>query len=203
VTVHFYRRAPGAHSPRPDLPPDLAIGCWRPEVDGFPKRGSRSVTNLFWWALAASGSLSRRGFCELTIRRQGRLLHRLVVTPRWYRFPFMAARDLQIGSVWTAPAARQQGLARVVIAEAHRRFAGEPVAFWYVTDATNSASAALARACGYELVAVGRRTRRFGSRLFGQFVIDRLVRTGEIETEATAPDCSEASGAGRTVSVSH
>jgi RimJ/RimL family protein N-acetyltransferase len=105
--------------------------------------------------------------------------------------------------VWTAPAARQQGLARLAIAEAHHRFADEPVAFWYVIDAANSASAALARACGYELVAAGRRTRRLGSRLLGQFVIDRLFHAGEIETEATAPDCSEASVARRTLSVSH
>jgi RimJ/RimL family protein N-acetyltransferase len=185
------------------LLPDLAIRCWRPDVDGFPKRGSRSLANLFWWVLAKSGSFPRPGFCELSIRREGRLLHRLVVTPRWYRFPFMAARDLQVGSVWTAPAARQQGVARKAIAEAHRRFAGEPVPFWYVTDAANSASAALARACGYELVATGRRTRRFGSRLLGQFVIERWVHAGEIDTEATAPDCSEASGAGRTLRVSH
>jgi len=130
-------------------------------------------------------------------------VHRLVVTPRWYRFPFMGARDLQIGAVWTAPAARQQGLAQLAIAEVHHRFAGEPVAFWYVIDAPNSASAALARACGYEFVATGRRTRRFGSRLLGQFVIERLVHAGEIETEATAPDCSAASAAGRTLSVSH
>lgn len=201
--MHFYRRLPGARSIRPALPPCLVVQCWRPDVDGFPKRGSRNLPNLLWWALARSGTFPRSGFCEVTIRRDGRLLHRLIVTPRWYRFPFMAARDLQIGSVWTAPAARQQGLAREAIAEAHRRFVAESVAFWYVTDASNSASSALARACGYELVATGRRTRRLGSRLLGQFVIERRVHAGEIDTEATAPDCSEASGAGRTLSVSH
>jgi hypothetical protein len=91
----------------------------------------------------------------------------------------------------------------MAIAEAHRRFAGERVPIWYVTDVANSASAALALACGYELVATGRRSHRLGSRLLGQFVIERRVHAGETETEATAPDCSEASGAGRTLSVSH
>ena len=91
----------------------------------------------------------------------------------------------------------------MAIAEAHRRFAGEPVAFWYVTDAANRTSAAVAEACGYELVAIGRRSRRLGSRLLGQFVIERLVHAPEIETEAIAPDCSEASAAGRILSVSH
>lgn len=201
--MHFYRRAPGAPSPQSELVPGLDIGWWRPDVDGLPKRGSRSVANLLWWALAVSRIFSRGGFCELTIRSQGKLLHRLLVTPRWYRFPFMGARDLQIGSVWTAPDARQQGLARMAIAEAHRRFAGEPVAFWYVTDAANRTSAAVAEACGYELVAIGRRSRRLGSRLLGQFVIERLVHAPEIETKAIAPDCSEASAAGRILSVSH
>ena len=61
----------------------------------------------------------------------------------------------------------------------------------------------LARSCGYCLVATGRRTRRLGLRLLGQFVITHRVQRAETDTEATAPDFAEESGAGRTLRVNH
>jgi RimJ/RimL family protein N-acetyltransferase len=130
---------------------------------------------LVWWLLARTGAFARGGFTEICIEQDGRLVHRLIVTPAWFRFPFMSPRDLQIGDVWTAPDARRKQLARTAIGEAHRRFAGEGACFWYVTDAANAASAALAKSCGYQLVATGRRTRPIGTSLFGQYVIDQLV----------------------------
>jgi RimJ/RimL family protein N-acetyltransferase len=87
----------------------------------------------------------------------------------------MSERDLQIGQVWTDPGARRRSLARVAIAEAHHRFAGERRRFWYVTRADNRASQALAESCGYQLVASGRRTRRLGLALLGQYVIEQSV----------------------------
>ena len=91
-----------------------------PSRDGLPGRGSRRPVNYLWWALARTGGFSRPDFAELRIERAGRVMQRLIVTPRWYRFPFMGPADLQIGDVWTAPDARRQQLARL------RRCSGEP-----------------------------------------------------------------------------
>jgi RimJ/RimL family protein N-acetyltransferase len=87
----------------------------------------------------------------------------------------MDAEDLQIGSVWSSPEARRKQLARIAIGEVHRRFGNAAARFWYVADAANSASAALALSCGYQHVATGRRTRRLGMRLLGQYVIDHFL----------------------------
>jgi RimJ/RimL family protein N-acetyltransferase len=171
--VDFYR----LDRPREAVPlaPGLRIAWWQPDRDGLPGRGSRRPVNYWWWALARIGAFSRRGFAELRIEREGRVVHRLIVTPRWYRFPFMGADDLQIGDVWTAPAARRQKLARIAIAEAQRRFRADGTAIWYVVEVGNQASAELARSCGCRHAAVGRRTRRLGLALLGQYVIDRPI----------------------------
>jgi RimJ/RimL family protein N-acetyltransferase len=153
----------------------LEFRCWAPASDGYPPRGSRNLANHFWWALTKSGSFAGPDFTEISIREGSRVLHRLIVTPGWYRFPFMARQDLQIGALWTSPEARRKRLARAAIGEAHRRFGDIETRFWYVADAGNHASEALARSCGYELVATGRRTRRFGTLQLGQYVIDRFV----------------------------
>lgn len=173
MIVDFYKLDP-KHVADP-LPNGLQLSCWQPERDGPPGSGSGRVACYFWWALARAGGFSRSGFAELRLERGGRVVHRLIVTPRWYRFPFMGPRDLQVGDVWTAPDARRQQLARAALGEVQRRFTGDGAAIWYVTEAGNAASAALARACGYRRVATGRRARRLGTALLGQYVIDRLV----------------------------
>ena len=176
MPVNFFRReAQSIAAPPVILPAGLELRCWQPAVDGYPPRQSRGVANAFWWLLAKSGGFATQSFGELRIEEGDRLLHRLIITPRWYRFPFMAEHDLQIGAIWTSPEARRNQLARTAIAEAHRRFGTDGTQFWYVTEAGNAASEALARSCGYELVATGRRTRRFGSRFLGQYVIDGFV----------------------------
>jgi RimJ/RimL family protein N-acetyltransferase len=176
MTVNFYQHNPEAPEHAPPSPkPHFRVRCWRPDYDGRPSGGSRRASNYFWWVLARTGRFKREGFGEIRIEQGAQLLHRLIVTPAWYRFPFMTPEDLQIGAVWTAPAARRKQLARIAIGEAHRRFGGNGTRFWYVTQADNLASDALARSCGYRLVGTGRRTRRFGTALLGQFVIDRYV----------------------------
>jgi RimJ/RimL family protein N-acetyltransferase len=176
MIVEFYRFDPALPvvQPRP-LAPGLQMRWWEPQRDGPPKGGSRRLPNYFWWALARAGGFSHDGFAELRIEQAGRVIHRLILTPRWYRFPFMGPDDLQIGAVWTSPEARRQRLAKTAIAEAHRRIGKTKANIWYVTDDRNPASAALARACGYRQVAVGRRVRRFGTTLLAQYVIDRFV----------------------------
>lgn len=173
--MHFYQLVRGNSAPAPTLDADMRIARWEPQRDGLPRKGARRPMNYLWWALAKVGGFARPGFVELRIERCGRVVQRLIVTPRWYRFAFMGRDDLQIGDVWTSPDARRRRLARYAVEEAHRLIGGKTEIIWYVADANNEASAALARSCGYRLVATGRRTRRLGMRLLGRYVIDRFV----------------------------
>lgn len=167
MSILFYRRSrTGDEAP---APPATTVRVWRPSVDGLPSRGSRRLDNLVWWAFSRLGVFSRPDFAEVTLWQGGRRVHRLVVTPRWYRFPFMDADDLQIGGLWTDPRSRREGLARAAIAEAHRLAAGHGGQLWYAVEASNGASIALAESCGYRLAGAGRRTRPFGIGLVGRF----------------------------------
>jgi RimJ/RimL family protein N-acetyltransferase len=151
---------------------DYVLSSWRPALDGLPRRGPRLAENLAWFAFDLFGLFASPAFEELTVRHDGRLLHRLIVTPRWRRFPFMADHDVQIGAIWTAPEARRLGLAAMTVREAHRRHAAPGRRFWWLADEANPASIALAEACGYRQVGRGRRTAPFGVRALGQFVME-------------------------------
>jgi GNAT superfamily N-acetyltransferase len=176
MTIRFYRRAwetPPAEAA--DLPGGCGFRRWRPAGDGPPPAGPHAAENLAWFAFDRIGLFSSHAFEELSVWRGGRLLHRLIVTPGWFRFPFMAADDVQIGALWTAPHARRLGLARAAIAEAHRRHAAPGRSFWYVVDDGNPASIGLAEACGYGLVGAGRRTRPLGVSGLGQFRLESAM----------------------------
>jgi ribosomal protein S18 acetylase RimI-like enzyme len=170
LTIRFYRRA-GDSAEAPVWPQGCALRSWRPAQDGLPS-GPPLAENLAWFAFDRLGLFASREFETLSVVRDGRLLHRLIVTPRWFRFPFMAEGDLQIGGLWTAPEARRLGLARAAIAEAHRRHAAPGRRFWYVVDDGNAASIGLAESCGYHLAGAGRRTRPLGVQGLGQFRMD-------------------------------
>ncbi len=118
------------------------------------------------------GLFAQHDFTELSLWHEGRLVHRLVVTPRWYRFPFMAAADLQIGGLWTASDMRRCGLARAMVVEACRCFGADATRLWFVVAADNQASIRLAEACGFAMFGCGRRTQSFGLHMAGRFRID-------------------------------
>lgn len=149
---------------------DLTLAIWRPR-ERFPT--PLDPLRLATWLQDRCGLFDDGRYTELSLWRGEQRVHRLVVTPRWYRFPFMNSGDLQIGALWTDPAWRRRGLARRTMAEAHRLFAGPSQRFWYVTDAANAASTALALAAGYQPCGEGRRTRPIGIGPLGQFRLDR------------------------------
>lgn len=171
MTVFFYRRPADALPLEIDLPAGVTVRIWRPSEHGLPPRGSRArPSNWVWWAFDALGVFAGRDFSELTLWHDGRRLHRLIVSPRWFRFPFMGRDDLQLGDLWTRPDARGQGLARAAIAEALLTRQANQV--WYVVEAGNVASVRLAESAGFQLLGAGRRTRPLGLRAAGRFRLE-------------------------------
>jgi RimJ/RimL family protein N-acetyltransferase len=169
MSVAFFLRD-GAPDDGPALPDGMSLKLWRPNEQVLPPL---YAVRAAYWLQAQLGMFADRRFTELSLWSGEAMVHRLIVTPRWYRFPFMAAGDLQFGALWTHPAHRRRGLARLGLAEAHRLFSGPTQRFWYVADSDNLPSTALAIASGYRLTGIGRRTTRFGLGLLGQFQMDR------------------------------
>jgi RimJ/RimL family protein N-acetyltransferase len=171
VSIVFFVRQTGCAMPEErDLPAGTSWRIWRP---GDESTNWRDPLHLAVTIQHRLGLFEDDRYREISVWDQTVRVHRLIVTPRWHRFPFMAAADLQIGAVWTHPAWRQRGLARSAIERAHRLFGAPGQRFWYVTDGANGASMALAQSAGYRVVGEGRRTKRIGIALLGQFKLDR------------------------------
>jgi RimJ/RimL family protein N-acetyltransferase len=200
MMVLFFRAEPRKPHGQP-LPDDLELRIWRPAIDGPPPPRRFFASNLIWWVLTRIGCFARSGFCEVTIWRGRILRHRLLVTPRWHRFPFMAADDLQIGAVWTAGTERRRGLARHAMAIALDQARDAPT-IWYVAEAENLASRALAEASGMRLVAIGERSAPLGLRVLGQFRIVRSAGACISERSPISPDNGPPANDARRLSAS-
>lgn len=171
MSVCFFLREVELGLDASSLPPGVSMRVWTPSLRPELARC------MAVWLQNRLGLFADGRFAELSLWRDDELVHRLIVTPRWHRFPFMERGDLQLGELWTNPAHRRKGFALAAMNEAHRLFGGPGQRFWYVTDADNLRSAALARSAGYEQVGTGQRTSPAGIRLLGQFKLDQPVAT--------------------------
>lgn len=162
--VRFYRCTDPA---RLGVPPDGArraqVRLWRP---GDTAPGPDSFTgraHLAYLAFHRLGVFANRDYSALCLEDEtGRPLHVSYIFPRFFRFPFMAADDLQIGATYTDPDARGRGLAQRGLIEAVRRLACPGRAFWYLTETANAASCTVAEKAGFDLAGHGVRVPRLG-----------------------------------------
>jgi GNAT superfamily N-acetyltransferase len=179
VNHRFYRFDPAmVLAPDPGLNPVYRISDWRPARDGAPPTAIATSANRIWQVFDRIGLFANRGCGVLMISDGDMMVHHSLITPRWFRFPAMAADDLQIGATWTAPEHRGRGLAAAAVHAIHRRWAGQFARMWYLCEDDNAASIKVIERCGYRLIGTGARTSRLGLSALGQFVIQNHL-TGD------------------------
>lgn len=152
------------------LEDDLAVEVWRPSRSRIRPAGLNLLPYAVWWLFDACGIFSNDNYGIFLFRQQGCIVHRTCVFPAYFRFPFMARSDLQVGDIWTDESRRGKGLAREMLRQIMAAHAGKRI--WFLCEATNTASASLAKAAGMVLHGTGRRESRFGIGLLGRFVVD-------------------------------
>jgi RimJ/RimL family protein N-acetyltransferase len=174
MSVRFYIREHG-ESPAgsAQVPEGYALSIWRPRSDGLPPPLLKAWPNAVWWAFDHLGVFANRRGGVLMLLHDGELAHSALVTPRWFRFPQMGPRDLQIGDVWTAPEHRGRGLAKAGVQLIADRWRGLYQRLWYLVDDDNAASIRVIERCGFRLLGDGGRTRPLGLGLIGRY---HLVR---------------------------
>jgi RimJ/RimL family protein N-acetyltransferase len=151
------------------LDPALTVELWRPSWREVAPSGVTGHAFKVWWLFHHLRIFANPDYALLLVRHRGRLIHRSGVYPRYFRFPFMAASDLQIGDTWTDPEYRRRGLAHVAIYETTRRLAAPGRRFWYLVGEDNPASIGVIEQAGFQCVGDGDRVPRWGIGLLGAY----------------------------------
>jgi RimJ/RimL family protein N-acetyltransferase len=148
------------------------VNLWKPRAELLARQWPSKFVAGCW--LLDRLRLFANGDCRfLTVEHLGRQLHHCAAYPGFWRFPFMAAGDLQIGWVWTDPEFRSRGLAARGVAWLMRLTARPGRTFWYVVSRDNAASIRVASKVGFVCVGEGSR-RRVPGLPFRTFRIDSV-----------------------------
>lgn len=171
----FYAVAASAPRLACTLSAGLTCEVWHPGVFRLKAKGLPAFPFFIWWLFHVLHVFTNRKYSVLLIRRNGKLVHRTMITPRYFRFPFMAADDIQVGDTWTDPEERGRGLATL----AHQIIISTPSfrgrTCWGVIEPSNLAAIRAIEKAGYSLTGRGFRTCRFGLGILGRFVLTEYL----------------------------
>ncbi len=119
------------------LPNGYSCEMWRPELLRLVPKGLPFFPFAVWWILHMMHVFANRAYGVFVIRHDNRIVHRSVITPRYFRFPFMGAVDLQVGDTWTDPAERGKGLATIALERVVSMQSSCRSTCWYVVEPDN------------------------------------------------------------------
>jgi RimJ/RimL family protein N-acetyltransferase len=180
----FYTITAPVDRPVRILPAGYTCEVWRPRVFRLKANGVPAFPFVVWWIFHMLHVFSNRDYGLFLIRRDGKVVHRSVITPRYFRFPFMAAGDLQVGDTWTDPGERGKGLATIALESILKIHSTRRRTCWYVVESDNRASIRAVEKAGFTLAGRGIRTRRFGLGILGRLVLTVQVVRNETEQAA-------------------
>ena len=185
TTWLFYTITVSADRAAPTLPNGYTCEMWRPDLLHLVPKGVPFFPFAVWWLLHMLHGFANRAYAIFIIRRNGEVVHRSVITPRYFRFPFMAAADLQVGDTWTDPAERRKGLATIALESIISMPSSRVCTCWYIVEPDNRASIRVVEKAGFTLGGRGDRTRCLGLGILGRFLLTHHFPQEQTEGTAT------------------
>lgn len=169
MTFQVYRFRCGGEQPKPAADDGRDWVLWAPSLQRLVPPGLPLVPYAAWWLFHYAGVFGNPDYRILLLYDKGVPLHRTVMTPPFFRFPFLGRGDLQVGDTWTAPEFRGRGIAAAALRQVVRRLGRPGRSFWYVVEEDNAPSIAAVRKAGFERSGSAVRTSRWGLRILGAY----------------------------------
>lgn len=176
--VYLFYRAAGPSSRPRTPPPGYSWEFWRPSpASAAPSGLPAAERNRFRlrWLLHHMRVFPNRDYAVLVVRRGEELVHYSGITGRYWRFPFMAADDLQIGDTWTHPDHRGKGVAGFAVHSVLAAMGRPGRRIWYVVEEINAPSIRAAEGAGMTLYARGVWRRPLNIKLIGSYAIREII----------------------------
>jgi RimJ/RimL family protein N-acetyltransferase len=137
------------------------VTIWKPGLFRWKPWQVPGRAILAYWLFHFLRIFRNRDYTFLLMFRGDKLVHYATAYPGYFRFPFMAQNDLQIGYVWTDPSSRGQGLAARGVDLLVEALGAQGRRFWYVVNEHNAASIRVAQKAGFTWIGSGHARRRW------------------------------------------
>ena len=142
---------------------------WVPTCDHLVPRGMSCFPYLLWSFLHYLRIFHNRDYSIFLVFHNDRIIHQSIITPGYFRFPFMAFDDLQIGDVWTDEKHRGKGITICAIRNIVNHHSKPGRKFWYIVDQGNIPSIKAAERAGLVEICQGVKKKLFGLNLLATF----------------------------------
>lgn len=148
-----------------DLDKDYRLLIWRPGLFKISPRGSNRrfrLICLVWWLFHYFRifSSSNYGIFVIYHNKTQEMAHYSVVSPKYFRNPFMDKNDIQIGPIGTGENHRRKGLANFAIEKIIEFYKNENIRFWYLVREENEPSIKCIENFGFTKYGEGRKMGR-------------------------------------------
>jgi hypothetical protein len=130
---------------------------------------------LFYWLWQV---FTHSGYLIVALLDGNKPAHYTTIRGRDFRFPWMGARDLQVGS-WTHPLHRRRGLASAALSISLSIRPAPEWRVWWTCRQDNIMSNNVARQQGLVVMSGCSRKPRFGSNLLGYFALTDAVGSSD------------------------
>lgn len=176
----FYTAVATGSEPAAVFDSEYTVEYWKPTLRQLVPPRMPRFPYIVWALFHFAGIFFNRDYALYLIRLNGQLVHRSVITPGYFRFPFMQPADLQVGDTWTHPRHRGRVLATGALSDIlSRQSVGRRV--WYIVRNSNAPSIRVVEKAGFEYAGAGRRIPRFGFSLFGAYCLTQERVTTQIQ----------------------
>lgn len=147
---------------------------WSPTTLKIRPAGLYESHFIVWWIMHYLKVFANNDYSLFLVYDGPNLIHRSCIFPKYFRFPFMAEIDLQIGDTWTDSHCRNKGIATMAISEIVKLTQKPNRIFWYIVEEDNIPSIKVIEKSGFVKYGYGRRRKRFGLPMLGFFEIESL-----------------------------
>jgi RimJ/RimL family protein N-acetyltransferase len=146
------------------------LKVFRPDcLHVVPKGMKKEPGFIIWWFLYLTiWRWQGKSYEYYLVYDKEQLIHYCLLSPKYYRYPFMNNDDIQIGPFWTAEGYRGQGICPTVIAKVMEDYKSRNRYAYIITRENNVNSQRSIAKAGLEVYGHGIRTKGF----WGKFLIE-------------------------------
>lgn len=151
---------------------NLSFEVWRPSLWNPVPKGLPQKYIIFY-LFYLFRMFSNPNYLAILGHHNGKIACSLLIAPKYFKWPFMKPKDVQLIYVKTYPEFRGKGYGKKMLEYTldylkNINLEGD---VWYVTDSENKASQALAKSVDFKQDFYGKRTYLFGIKWIKQLTI--------------------------------
>jgi len=143
------------------LPEGYHLKIWKPSIFKLPPKLLSRFRFILWSIMHFLKLFNGPDYSIFLVYYNEKIIHYSGVLPKYFKYPFMDEKDIQIGPSWTQEEHQRRGIASFVVSKIIEVYKKPGRRFWYITREENIPSVDFIESIGFLKYGVGIKKNRF------------------------------------------